>query len=410
MGREFLHLTPVDEALALFRTHFPAPLAGPESVPLERALDRVLAAPVTASEDLPAWPRATVDGFAVQAKSVRGAAPTRPTYLKLAGEVAMGQAAAVAVGAGECVRIATGGMLPAGADAVVMVEHTDLLDPGTVEIGRAASEWEGVNRAGEDFRAGQLLLPAGTRLRPTEIAVLAAAGVAQVSCARTLTAALISTGDELVPAAQVPAPGQVRDVNAPALAACLARAGLAPTALGLFPDDRARLGAALARGLESYDVVLISGGSSVGAADHTYDLLQALGAPGVFVHGLAIKPGKPTLLAKARGKPVFGLPGHPASSLVIFAAVVAPCLAHLTGSRARPRTAWAAMARPVRSGPGKDEYVKVRLVGEAAGFRAEPLFGQSGNVLALARADGLVRIPLDSEGLVEGEVVEVELL
>lgn len=406
MGREFLHLTPVDEALASFATHFPGPIAAREDVPLARALGRVLMADVVSAEDLPAWPRATVDGYAVQAKSVRGAAPTRPTYVKLVGEVAMGQAASVTVGAGECVRIATGGMLPAGADAVVMVEHTDLLDPGTVEIGRGASEWEGVNRAGEDFRRGQTLLAAGTRLRPQEIAVLAAAGVASVPCARRLTAGLISTGDELVPAHATPAPGQVRDVNTPALAACLERAGLEAVTIGLYPDDRAQLAAALERALV-HDVVLISGGSSVGAADHTFDLLSALGEPGVFVHGLAIKPGKPTLLAKARGKAVFGLPGHPASSLVIFTAVVAPCLERLTGLRARGRTAWARLTRPVRSGPGKDEYVKVRLVPGAEGLDAEPIFGQSGNVLALAQADGLVRIPLASEGISEGELVEV---
>lgn len=410
MPREFLHLTPVDDALAAFRRHFPEPLGPSESVPLEACLGRVLAEHVVAAEPLPAWPRATVDGYAVQAKSVRGAAGTRPTYLRLVGEVAMGQPAGRAVGAGECVRIATGGMLPDGADAVVMVEHTDVMGDGSIEVARAASEWEGVNRAGEDFRAGALLVPAGTRVRPQEVAVLAAAGVTRVACAPALRAGLISTGDELVPVARVPAPGQVRDVNSPALAAYLARAGLAPVTIGVVPDDRAALSAALDRAVAECNVVLISGGSSVGSADHTHELLDALGPPGVFVHGLAIKPGKPTLLAKGRAKPLFGLPGHPASSLVIFAAVVAPCLAHLAGERLRPRTVPARMARPVRSGPGKDEYVKVRLVPAGEGWRADPIFGQSGNVLALAQADGLVRIALDSEGLAEGDAVDVLLL
>jgi len=410
MGREFLHLTPVDEALALFRSHFPEPLDTRVDVPLADALGLVLAADVHAAEDLPGWPRATVDGYAVQAKSVRGAAATRPTYLKLLGEVAMGHPAGLSVGPGECARIATGGMLPAGADAVVMVEHTDLLDPATVEVAHGPSEWEGVNRPGEDFRANALLVPAGTRLRPAEIAVLAAAGRTTLPCRHPLTAALISTGDELVPADRAPGPGQVRDVNTPALAAALRQAGLVPHVAGLFPDDPPLLAAALADAVAQHDVVLISGGSSVGRADHTYDLLHALGDPGVFVHGLAIRPGKPTLLAKAHGKPLFGLPGHPASSLVIFAAVIAPCLAHLAGELPRPRTVWARAGRPVRSGPGKDEYLKVRLVPDGLHWRAEPLFGQSGNVLALAQADGLLRVPLESDGLAEGDPAEVLLL
>jgi molybdopterin molybdotransferase len=433
MPREFLDLTPVDDAIEAFRRHFPpgaAASGAAESVALESCVGRVLAADVVAASDLPAWPKATVDGYAVQARSVRGAAGTRPAYLKVVGEVAMGRPPAGPVGPGEAVRIPTGGMLPEGADAVVMVEHTDMLDEATVEVVRAAAEGDGVNRAGEDFEAGQRLLAAGTRLAPQDVAVLAAAGVARPPCRRPLSVAILSTGDELVPADREPGRAQVRDINGPAVAALVAAAGHVAVPLGIVADERDALAAALERAVAAHDAVMISGGSSVGRADFTYDVIQALspgapggrggafgaapGEPGVFVHGVAIRPGKPTILARVRGgKPVFGLPGHPASSIVVFLAIVQPCLAHLAGEvvSRRPRTVPARMARPVRSAQGKDDYVKVRLVPDgASGFRAEPVFGQSGNVLPLSAADGLVRIPFSSEGVAEGDAVDVLVL
>ena len=396
----------VGEALSGFK---PARRTAVETVDLDSALRRVPAEPVPAPHDLPGFARATVDGYAVRAADTFGASEGLPTLLTLAGSVEMGAAAAVDVAPGTAVAIPTGGALPASADAVVMVEHTQAPLPGAIEVTRPAAPGDGLVRADEDARAGAELVPAGRALRAQDLGMLAAAGVTRLRVHARPRVAIVSTGDEVVPAdTPDPAPGQVRDATAIALAALVREAGGEPDPRGIVPDDRAALGEALRRARDACDVVVVSAGSSVGARDETAAAVAALGAPGIWCHGLALRPGKPTLLAEAGGVPVLGLPGNPRSALVVFRLVGVPLVRLVGGVTAPPPDAVvrARLARDLPSAAGRLDVVQVRL----AGGEAEPLFGKSALLSMLAAADGYVVVPEPATGLPAGADVDVVLL
>lgn len=398
----FLNVIPVTDAVARAVSIAPAPVS--EVIPLEDTAGRILSAPVTADSDIPGFDRSVVDGFAVCAKDTAGAGDSVPALLRCSGRIAMGrQEAPVAIGPGECAYIPTGGVLPTNADAVVMVEFTEEAGD-TVLIRKPVSHGENVLFHDEDFRKGELVFPAGRRVSPQDAGVLAACGCFEVSVAKRPVVGIISTGNELVPVTQIPGPGQVRDANAPMLAAYLSEYGCIPKVFGIVRDDRESFGNILNRAVQECDVVILSGGSSKDDRDMTAATIASLGE--VLVHGVAIAPGKPTIIGRVAKRPVFGLPGHPASAFVVLIAIVRPLLDQMLGiTRPFQRTAKATLSMNVPSQRGREEYIRIRLEDGVA----TPLFGKSGLLNTLARSEGLVRIPAGAEGLEQGCTVEVLL-
>ncbi len=411
--REFFEVVSLAEA----RLHAPsfAPLDS-ETVGLVEALDRVLAVDLVADADLPGFARSIMDGFAVQAASTFGASEGGPSLLEVVGAVEMGARAEVRVGPGQAARILTGGMIPVGADAVVMVEHTEALDDHHVEVSRSVAPGQNVVEADEDLGTGQLAVPQGTVLRPQECGLLAALGHSRVEVRRRPVVAILSTGDEVVAVDQQPGPGQIRDVNATTLAGLVRRAGGLPRYLGIVPDDFDALLAACRGGLAEADTVLLSGGSSVGTRDLTLDVLAALPEAQVLVHGVAIKPGKPTILARvgaAPGQAVWGLPGHVASAMVVFEVLVRPYVEHLGGrvERGAPRPELSArLSRNVPSVQGRVDFLRVRVEERDGELWADPVLGRSAVLRSMVQSHGLVEIDRDTEGLDRGAEVRVRLL
>ena len=403
MAGEFFTVRTLSDVRAGFRPSRRTPI---ERVPLSDAFGRIAATSSGAPQDLPGFARATVDGFAVRAADTFGASEAIPTYLALIGSVAMGSPAAITVESASAVAIPTGAVLPARADAVVMVEHTGTVMEGMIEVVRPVAPGDGIVRADEDAAAGSELTPPGRPLRAQDLALLAAAGIAAIDVYGRPTVAVLATGDEVVAATTTSlAPGQVRDATTSGLCALIAEAGGRADPRGIIADDRSRLAAALRDAIAAADVVVVSAGSSVGQRDTTAAAVAELGAPGVWCHGLAIKPGKPTLLADCSGVPVIGLPGNPLSALVVFRLVGMPIVRLVGGRTVEPVAASvrAVLARDVPSAPGRLDVVQVRLVGETA----EPLFGKSALLSVLTRADGYVVIDEPAAGLYGGTVVEV---
>jgi molybdopterin molybdotransferase len=409
---EFFRLQTRTEVLALY-DRFPS--VGTEEVELAAAHGRVLAVPIAAPEAVPGFLRATMDGYAVFAQDTFGASVGAPQYLDIKGEVPMGVAPGRRVAGGETLRVPTGAMLPEGADAVVMLEYTAEHPDGTLEVRRAVAPGENVLAPGEDVAAGATLFPAGRRLRPQEIGLLAALGVTHLTVYRRPWVAIISSGDEIVPLNGRPGPGQVRDSNAYLAAAQVEEWGGLPQMYGIIPDDFNALQQTLAAAQEESDLILISGGSSVGARDLTLTAIQALPGAEILVHGVALRPGKPTILA-ALGpegkKPLLGLPGHPASAAVVMEVLGRPLLHRLCGLAGQAswgRTVTASLSRNLAGASGREDYVRVRLRPEGDTLWADPVLGPSGLLSPLVKSDGLVMIPLDVEGLFKGEPVVVQL-
>ncbi len=404
-GREFFATRTVAEALAGFR---PGRRTPAETIPITDALHRIPAAPVTAAHPLPGFARSTVDGYAVRAADTYGVSDGLPGYLDVAGAVRMGATPDVAVGPGTAVAMPTGGMLPPGADAVVMLEYTAEAMSGTIEVVRPVAPGDGVVRADEDASPGAAIVPAGRPLRAQDLGMLAAAGVTSVTVHARPVVTIFSTGDEVVPpdtAALLP--GQVRDATAVALAALVSDAGGDPASGGIVADDPGLLEAALRPALDGSDLVVVSAGSSVGARDETAAAVGRLGEPGIWCHGLAIKPGKPTLLAECAGVPVIGLPGNPRSALVVFRLIGMPLVRLVGGCTAPPAepTVRARLDRDLASATGRLDVVQVRVSDGCA----SPVFGMSALLSVLTAADGYLIVPEDATGLDAGTEVEVTL-
>ena len=409
---ELFNVLPPAEALALLRENVEVRVLGVETVATEAALGRYLARDVFAGGDLPSFPRSSMDGFSVRARDTFGASEGLPAYMRVAGDVPTGSRPTFDIATGEAARAHTGGMLAPSADAVVMVEHTQPVDETTIEVVRAVAVGENLVQPGEDVKQGGLVLPKGHRLRPQDLGGLTAVGAATVEAARRPSVGILSTGDEVVPPDAAPEPGQVRDVNSYTLAALTERAGGRPVMMGIVGDDGEALARAAADGLDVHDALAISAGSSVSARDLTAEVIQGLGEPGVLLHGVSLRPGKPTVLAVVEGKPVFGLPGNPVSAMIVFDLFVRPAIAWLSGCDAPPEppTARAVLTRDVASAPGREDYVPARLVERDGARYAEPVFGKSNLIYTLVRADGLLTVPLDAGGLYAGAEVEVRLL
>ncbi|CAM3308084.1 gephyrin-like molybdotransferase Glp [Kibdelosporangium persicum] len=402
-GREFFTTRTVAEALAGFRPAHRTPV---EEVALPAALHRVPAADILSPQALPGFPRSTVDGYAVRAADTYGASEGLPSYLDLLGAVRMGAAPAVPVRPGGCVAMPTGGVIPDGADAVVMVEYTAETMPGTIEVTRPVAPGGGIVRADDDVAAGAALVPGGRPLRAPDLGLLAAAGVVSVPVHARPRVTIISTGDEVVPPGTAElAAGQVRDATASALAGLVIEAGGDPVVAGIVPDEPGALKDRLAEVLPESDLVVVSAGSSVGARDETAGAVAAVGS--VWCHGLAIKPGKPTLLAECGAVPVIGLPGNPLSALVVFGQIGIQLLWRIGGCDkppARPNVR-ARLSRDLASAAGRLDVIQVKVVDGVA----EPLFGPSALLSVLTRADGYVVIPEPATGLDAGVEVDVTL-
>jgi molybdopterin molybdotransferase len=408
---EFLKLLPPVEALELLLRSLPNRQPASETVSPLEALGRVTASDVQAAQPLPTFTRSTVDGYALRARDSFGASESMPSYFTVIGEVAMGAAASFRLSAGQAAVIHTGGMLPEGANAVVMLEQTQVVGGGEVEILRAVAEGENVLLIGEDVAQGQLVLPSGIRIRPAEVGGCMALGIDKLRVANKSTVAIISSGDEVVPPNRTPAPGQVRDVNSYSLAALVNQTGGLAIPYGIIPDRLEELKAAARKALQECDLTVITAGSSASARDMTSETIQALGKPGVLVHGVNVRPGKPTILAVCDGKAVIGLPGNPVSALVIAGLFVVPVIEKLLGMKVhRPRACLQAiLTTNIASQAGREDWVAVKISSSDPGWQAEPIFSKSNLIFSLVQADGLIRIPPDVTGYAAGELVEVDL-
>ncbi|MEQ8235570.1 MAG: gephyrin-like molybdotransferase Glp [Syntrophomonadaceae bacterium] len=373
-----------------------------ECVPLLGCNQRVLASDITSPEDMPAFDRSTVDGYAVRAADTFGSSESLPGMLSLTGEVLMGAKPSLQLGRGQCAWIPTGGMLPEGSNAAIMVEHTEKLGLDTILVYRPVAPGENVMLKGEDVSQGEVVFRRGKVLKAQEIGLLASLGIVQLPVFKAYRIGVISTGDEVIPVDQIPLPGQVRDVNSFALAAALEASGAVVRLYPLIKDDYSCLRQALEKAWQENDLILMSGGSSVGVADFSVQAILSLPDAEILFHGLAVKPGKPTIGARVGSKLIIGLPGHPVSALMIFHIIYAPLISSAAVNQVEAR-----LAMNLASQAGRDDFVPVQLLPAPGGLEAHPLLGKSGLMSILAQADGYIHLPYEQQGIKGGEIVTV---
>jgi molybdopterin molybdotransferase len=381
-----------------------------EVVPVQQTMNRILSEDIIADQDLPGFNRSVMDGYALQAGSTFGATEGNPALLYVTGSVVMGESTDLRTQPGEAIKVATGGMLPHGADSVVMIEHTQLIDDNTLEVFRSLAPGSNMIRKGEDFQKGETILSRGCRIRSQEVGLLAAFGRKSVHVYKKPVVGIISTGDEIVAIDQHPGPAQIRDINTYSLSALVAQAGGTPVTYGIVRDHFDELHAKCLQAHAASDMIIISGGSSVGTRDYTIDAISALPKSEILVHGISISPGKPTILASASKKPVWGLPGHVVSSMIVFHMVVNPFLEHIQGrteKKRKNREISATLSRNLSSAQGRVDCVRVRLIEKDGQVWAEPILGKSALINTMVKADGLVVIGLNSEGVEKNTQVSV---
>ncbi len=434
MRKSFLKLTPPAEFFKILNSF--GERTGSETIPTIDALGRVSVANVPSPIDLPDFTRSTVDGFAVMSKDTHGASGSIPSYLELSGDIPVGaisENAKITISSGEAVRVVTGGMLPDGADSVVMLEYTDLIDETTLEVRRGVSNLENLVVPGEDMKKGDLVAKCGAPLRPFDIGALTGVGITEIEVFKKPVVSIFSTGGEVVEPTETPNNGQVRDVNKYGVSAGVLEAGGIPNRMDNVEDDLDSLKGALKLGIETSDMVILSGGSSVGNMDFTLAAINELSeihgqaSPGVLVHGISIKPGKPTIYGIVNNTPIFGLPGHPVGALIVFLIFVAPMIGIIGGVN-NPLNAidgnfddtdyinstsfvQAKIDRSISGAPGRDYYIPVKLSPQGDGDIpiATPLLGKSGMISILTMSTGLICIPSMKEGVSAGENVKVSL-
>ena len=406
----FKELTPITEALRTIFGNLPHKAVGVEKVSLSLAVGRFLAEDVLSEIDIPAFERSTKDGFAVIAEDTHGEEPAAPVCLRLVGAVQIGNIPTVRVSKGEAVSIITGGNMPHGANAVVMVEDTRKREDGTVEISREVSSGENVTGKGEDVRNGSIVLRKGTRLLPQDIGMLTCLGLSQVSVKTRPKVAVLSTGSELE-AQPDPSSGKIPDVNRPTLISALRELDCEPIDLGIVDDDFDKIRSKLEHGIKVADIVLVTAGTSVGPRDMVPEIINSLGKPGTLVHGVAMRPAMPTGLAVVDEKPIISLPGFPVSAYIAFLELVRPLVAYMLGTDSLPRpTVKARLSERVVGDPGSRIYVRVLVTSSRGGYIARPIPASSSAILSsLVQANGFVIIPENVEGYEEGQEVDAEL-
>ncbi len=409
--KPFLKAVSCQEALELVNTFRPI---SDEEILTEQAISRVLSQPVIAGEDCPPFDRSTMDGYAVRCMDTFGASETSPALLQVIGECPMGAMMDHPLPRGSAMRIWTGGALPPQADAVVMVEHTEEVGPEAIEVFKPVAPFENIVRAGEDFQAGMKLLDVGYRFRPQDLGILAALGRTKVRVFRKVAVALLSSGDEIVPIESVPPPGCMRDANRYILSGAIVEAFARSRWIGLVPDSMPEIVKGIQLGLDECDVVLISGGSSMGNRDLVVNAILSFPDSEILFHGVSISPGKPLILARVGDRPVVGLPGHPASAMICFDNFVVPLIRRLSGERIwrpflRP-TVQAVLSRNMSSKEGRRDFVRVKVRTDRDHSRfATPISAKSGMISAMVKAHGFFVIEEGCEGLYKGDVVTVHL-
>jgi molybdopterin molybdotransferase len=398
-----LTVTSLNEAIQLVRQSFSSLRTGWEFVNLESALNRVLPENVSSEEYVPLFNRSTVDGFAVISSDVFGSSDSIPAMLNLVGESHMGEHTDLILKPGQCAAVPTGAEVPAGADSVVMVEHTENLEGGQVAVYKPAAPGTNMIMRGEDTKPGDVVLPAGRRINAADTGTLAALGITRVPVSARPRVAILSTGDELINPEQKPTPGQIRDVNSPLLHNAVLEAGGEPFTLGILRDDEENITRAVQKAAAEYDLVIISGGTSVGEKDAMPRVIARLGR--MLLHGIAVKPGKPTLFGEINGVPVFGLAGNPVAAYFLFYLLIRPILFSMQGAETHDHQVTLPIARAYSSNHGREEIVPVKV----REGQVIPIASKSGLITTLAVTDGYIRIPRDAEGLREGDPVLVTL-
>ncbi|MBI5074290.1 MAG: molybdopterin molybdotransferase MoeA [Nitrospirae bacterium] len=384
------------------------------AVPIAESLGMVCAEDIVAADDLPAFARSTVDGYAVRAEDTFGASETMPVYLNLAQEIFMGEAADFMLADDTANKIPTGGMLPVRADAVVMFEHVQIIDNKMIEVMKSVAPGENVIQAGEDVKRGEIVISRGRRMRPADIGASAGIGVTEVKVYDKPVVSIISTGDEIVPADQAPSIGKIRDTNSYVITGMVAQAGGIPGRKGIFKDDYTVIRNAVEDAMKDSDAIAVSGGTSVGTKDMIARIIEDIGNPGILFHGLSLKPGKPMIGGVMNNIPIFGLPGHPAAVSVCLDIFMRPVLNALCGLEERcadrlKGVVQARLSRNVSSSQGREEHIRAVIEEREDGLWAVPLLGKSGLIRTLVHADGTFVIPVNINGIEKGENVEVRL-
>ncbi len=406
-------LTPVAEAKQCLLKSIADITTATETVSLIESHDRVLADTIYSGENLPSHPRSVMDGFAVHAKDTFGATESMPCYLQITGNVAMGEMPEGTVARGCCYRIATGGFMPHGADSVIMHEHTVPVDDTMIEIVKGGGTGTNIIGVGEDIREQETAITAGQLLRPQDLGLLAGLGLAQLKVFKKVRVGILSTGDEIIPHTDIPAPGKIRDINSIAITGLAQQAGAVVKNYGIVSDKKEIFFPAMQQAVEENDIVLFSGGSSVGVRDLGEQAVESLGPPGILVHGVKLKPGKPVLIGMSGTTPVFGLPGHPVSAMVCFDLFVKPAIDKLSGKSIAAQefqpSVTATLGRNLNSAAGRLDLVRVQLRREGSQVIADPVMGRSGAISTLSKAHGYFLIDEDSQGLTQGSTIEVFL-
>lgn len=380
---------------------------------LTEALDRVLSQDIYSTEDLPQHPRSTMDGFAVNSQDTFGSTESMPCYLEITGEILMGEYPDGKVTRGGCFRIATGGLVPEGADAVVMFEHTVPVDQSMVEIVKSVGPGSNIVKTGDDIATGELALSAGRLIRPQDLGLLAGLGNTEVSVFSKVTVGILSTGDEIIPYSASPEPGKIRNINSITISSQAKRLGAEIRDYGIVPDNEEHFFPAIEKAVHENDIVLFSGGSSVGSRDLGEKAIAMIGNPGILIHGVALKPGKPILIGLHGNKPLFGLPGHPVSAMTCFDLFVAPAIKKIAGWSGSPFSESpyieATLAKNIPSAAGRKDIARVALHEESNQLFATPVFGKSGSISTLSRSQGYIIVEESLQGLAQNSTVKVYL-
>jgi molybdopterin molybdotransferase len=412
LGRE--GVCTLEHACKLLKSSLDFKLPPILEIELHNALDRVIAEDIISPENLPNVIRSTMDGYAVNASDTFGASEAMPAYLTLVGEVVMGKKPCFEIKKSTAAKIPTGGMLPQGSDAVVMFEYASMIGSDTVEVLKPVAPGENTVQVGEDCKYGEIVLKKGHRIRPQDIGILAGIGIIHLRVYEKPRVSVIATGDEIIPHSEKTSPGQVRDINSYTLSALIEKSGGSAIKKGIIKDTYEELKKTADKSLQESDIVLITGGSSVGTKDVTEKVINGLGQPGVIFHGVSIKPGKPVIGGIVKGKPIFGLPGHPAAVIVCFELFIKPLIRIMSGETEKlihklKRTVRAKITKNISSSPGRQDYIRVMLEEREGKLLAIPILGKSGLITTMVKADGTIVIPLHETGIEKGTEVEVEL-
>lgn len=407
---EFFDVVSVKEAKEKLRDTFKEWKVETEEIPLLECTDRVLAEDILSDINVPDFNRSTVDGYAIQSKDSHGASESIPSLLNIVGEVRMGEIAKGTISSGQAMYVPTGGMIPEGADGMVMIEYTEKLDDESLMVYKSISSYENLVLKGDDIKVNEVALKKGRKLSPEAVGVLAALGISKVKVYKKPSFYIISTGDEIIDIDEELELGKVRDINTYALYSLIMKLGGEVSGKSIVNDDYNLLRDQVEKALEISDIVLISGGSSVGTRDYTSNVINSFEGKGIFVHGISIKPGKPTIIGEGKGKAMFGLPGHPVSSMVVFKTLVEPFVKEKIGVHEYESKRKAIMDFNFHSDPGKETYQMVKLREEDGAIHAVPNFGKSGMITLLSSSDGYIKIEAHEEGIYNGEEREVYLL